>query len=195
MTIPESKGVSLNGSSTSLTTPIAGSDRVLPLPAANRAVEIGSFLRSSETLLPATQAGYQSYNNGLMSTGMLNCVKSQNGNSMSDNTSLSTGYLSMPNTSPESLPSQMAYCSQPMPLSSQQNESYTPPSSDDYYRLGESDSAYGHSSEGSKRGSESSQNLVNGHPYVRYTVPSPYPTPIMEPQSPRLPSVAVATTS
>jgi hypothetical protein len=59
MAVPESKGVSLNGSSASLPAPITGSDRVLPLPAANRAVEVGSFLRSTENLLPATQSGYQ----------------------------------------------------------------------------------------------------------------------------------------
>lgn len=198
MAVPESKGVSLNGSSASLPAPITGSDRVLPLPAANRAVEVGSFLRSTENLLPATQPGYQSYNNGnngLTSTGMLSCIKNQHGNSVSDNGSMSSGYLPMPNSNPESLSSQISYCSQPISLCPQHTESYTPPSPDHMYRSGESDSMYGHSSEGSEQG-----RLANGHVYVRSSAPAAPtayqpPPPRVEEQSSRRTDVAITTTS
>jgi len=193
MAVPESKGVSLNGSSASLPAPITGIDRVLPLPAANRAVEVGSFLRSTENLLPATQPGYQSYNNGnngLMSTGMLSCIKNQHGNSVSDNGSMSSGYLPMPNSNSESLSS---YCSQPISMSPQHNESYTPPSPDHMYRSGESDSMYGHSNDGSEQG-----RLANGHVYVRSSAPTAsaayQPPPVGEQPSGRA-DVAITTTS
>jgi hypothetical protein len=201
MAVPESKGVSLNGSSSSLPAPITGSDRVLPLPAANRAVEVGSFLRPTENLLPATQPGYQSYNNGnngnngLMSTGMLSCIKNQHGSSVSENGSMSSGYLPMPNGNPESLSSQMSYCSQPISLSPQHTESYTPPSPDHMYRSGESDSMYGHSSEGSEQG-----RLANGHVYVRSSAPAaptayqPPPPPVEEQYSRRA-DVSITTTT
>lgn len=189
---PENRTLSLSGAVPSLPAPINGNDRVLPYPAAQRPAQVGSFLRSSDSLTPTTQPGYSSYN-GLMSSNMLNSVKAANGAAVSENASLSPPYLPIASTSPKSLSSQLAYSSHSLPISQQSSEMY-PPSQDSLFHSNDSsDSAYGPSTSGSKRGSQSSHtsntesslpsysngNLANERAYVPYTSQL-YPAPQMD---------------
>jgi len=201
---PDSRSLSINGTGTSLPTPATGNDRVLPFPAANRTSQVGSFLRSVDGLLPVSQNGLQSYND-LMSPGMLNSVKSHNNVAVSESGSLSTGYLPMTSSSPESLASsQMAYTPQSLSLSMSQQSSELYQTSNDGLFPGHpqdsSDSSYGHSSPASKRGSQSSHttttegslpplssgSLANGHEYHWTPQPNPstsYPLPPVDMQA------------
>ncbi len=189
---PENKSVSLNRAVPSLPAPINGNDRVLPYPAAQRPTQGGSFLRSSDNLIPTTQPGFQSYN-GLMSSNILASVKAANSAAVSENASLSPPYLPMTSTSPESLSSQLAYSSHSLPMSQQSSEMYTPSQDSMFHANDSSDSAYDPTTSGSKRGSQSSHtstaesslpsysngNLANERAYVPYTSQS-YPARQMD---------------
>jgi hypothetical protein len=188
---PESKGLALSGMP-SLPAPIAGNDRVLPYPAANRQAQSTSFLRSNDGLPSASQAGYQPYSI-MPASHVVNGIKAVN-NTVSENSS----YHPMSSTSPESLPSSQATYNasgHSDSISQQQNEMYTPSNEDPYNHAEPSDSSYGTSSARSERGSQSSQtttaetslpsllsgNLANGHPYIPYNhAQMNFPTPSME---------------
>jgi hypothetical protein len=196
---PESKNLSLNGMSTSLPPPITGNDRVLPFPATNRTAQTGSFLRPSESVLPGSQPGFPSYN-GLMSSNFANSLKGINNNSVSENGVVSTAYLAMSSSSPESVSSsQMTYTPQTLSSTQQGTEIYTP-GSDTFYESTHSNHSSNDSyipgpinnEHRSQRGSQSSQshpensfsshingNLSNGRDYTPYISPS-YPAPPMD---------------
>jgi hypothetical protein len=198
---PEPKSLSLHGT-TSLPTPLTVNDRLLPIPAANRQSQ-GSFLRTTDSLLPTSQPGYQSYN-GLISTSMLSNLKNHN-----NATAYESSYLPMSSSSPESMnSSRMAYSSGHI-LRSHSQEIYQPTNNESLFTPNESsDSSYGHSSPASKRGSQSSHatntdgslpslsnaSLVNGHTYIPSPYQSSYPPPPIEIQSsvpPRHPSTSI----
>jgi hypothetical protein len=200
---PEPKSLSLHGFTTSLPSPLPANDRMLPIPAANRQSQ-GSFLRTSESLLPGSQPGYQSYN-GLMSASMLNNLKNH-----SNATPHESSYIPISSSSPESMPSsQMTYSSGQI-LNSQPQEMYQSSSSESLYAHHESsESSYEHSSPLSKRGSQSSHatnndvslpsqssgSLVNGQVYVPSPYQPSYPPPPIEVQSsapPRHPSTSIS---
>lgn len=198
---PEPKSLSLHGLTTSLPAPLTTNDRMLPIPAANRASQ-GSFSRTSDGLPLVSQPGYQSYN-GLMSASMLNSLKNH-----SNATPHEPSYVPVSSSSPEPLPSsQMTYSSEQI-LSSQSRDLYQSSSSEDLFIPESSDSSYGHSSPVSKRGSQSSHatnsagslpsqtsgSLVNGHAYVPSPYQPSYPPPPIEVQSsapPRHPSKSI----
>jgi len=200
---PEPKSLSLQGLTTSLPTPLATNDRLLPIPAANRQSQ-GSFLRLSDGLPSVSQPGYQSYN-GVMSASMLNSLKNH-----SNATPHEPSYIPLPSSSPESLPSSQLTYSSGQVLSSQSHEMYQPSSNASLYHSGDSsESSYGHSSPVSKRGSQSSHatnsdgslssqssgSLVNGHVYVPSPYQPSYPPPPIEVQSaapPRRSSAGIA---
>jgi hypothetical protein len=200
---PEPKNLSMHGLTTSLPTPLPTNDRLLPNPAANRQPQ-GSFLRTSDSLLPVSQAGYQSYN-GLMSASMLSSLKNH-----SNTTPHEPSYMAMSSSSPESLiSSQMTYNSGQM-LSSQSQELYQSSNHESLFTES-SNSSYGHDGPTSKRESQSSHtadgggtlrthssgSLVNGHTYVPSTYTSSYPAPPIEVQSstpPRRPSTSIPAT-
>ena len=199
---PESRSLSLSGMSTSLPAPITGNDRVLPYPATNRTVQNGSFVRSSESMIPGSHSGFSSYN-GLMSTHFANSLKSINNNSVSENGGVSTAYLAMSSSSPESMSSShMTYTPGTLSSSQQNTEVYTP--SSEVLLPGHSN----HSSENMSYITESSNeqrsqrtgfqsspahaesslpppptngNLSNGRGYTPYISPSIYPPPPMAP--------------
>jgi len=195
----ESKNMSFGGNNSSLSGPLpaplptahSAVDRLLPIPAPNRPVQVVPYPRPSENGIPVTQNVYPSYHGDFLRTPL----KAQNTNSVSDNGSLTSSYVPMPSSSPESISSsQIAYNSQALSINQQQEQVYTPPSNDGLYRSDSSDLSYGHSNSGSKRGSRSSQAsngntdtsppqsvtrsdmLVNGRPYVPYQSNS-YPQP------------------
>ncbi|PVH89314.1 hypothetical protein DL98DRAFT_565394 [Cadophora sp. DSE1049] len=216
----ESKNGSMNGMSATLPPPPVNTsvDRMLPpVPSTNnRLAQIGPFLRSSDGLPSTSTLQSQSQSQSFSDYNMIRGNKNHNGNAVSDNSSMSTGYLPMSSTSPESLSSsQMAYGSQPPMHMSQQSDMYTPSSTDGLCANESSgESSYGHASEGSKRGSNSSQTsngdgslpplsngggrLVNDREY--HYVPTginangyPYPVPPIQQPTPvsSRPSISV----
>jgi hypothetical protein len=188
----ESKNMSLNGMASALPAPIT--DRVLPYPSAGRQSQ-GSFLRSNEnqSVLQSSQSlrnldGIQSYNNGLMSAGMMNAVKSLNNSSIPENASMSAPYLSLTNSNSESVPSsQMGCSSQYSGADHQRTEIYSNTNSNGLYRQQNDSSSsvsngYSPSSRKPSQASDRSSpatTLSNGHTYVPYISQS-YPQPPME---------------
>jgi hypothetical protein len=191
----ESKNMPFCGNNSTLPAPLPTVpgivDRLLPIPAPNRTVQVVPYPRPLENGIPVTQNVYPSYSGDFVRTAL----KAQNTNSASDNGSLTSSYVPMPSSSSESISSsQIAYNSQTLSINQQQEQPYTPSSSDGLYQNDSSDLSYGHSNSGSKRGSHSSQAsngntdtslppsathsdmLVNGRPYVPYQSNS-YPQP------------------
>jgi hypothetical protein len=183
----DTRNITLNSNVPSLPTPLTA-DRLLPIPATNRQVQVVSFHRPIESGIPTGPAGYQSYD--CLRSGL----KTHTSSAGSETESLTSSYLPMPSSSPESIASsQMPYVSQQLSISQQQQQSelYTPPGNDGLYQNESSDSSYGPSSSGSKRGSHSSQTttpetplppiasdtLANGHRYVPYHSSTGYPAP------------------
>jgi hypothetical protein len=183
---PEPKTLSLHAT-TSLPTPLTVNDRLLPIPATNRQLQ-GSFLRTGDSLLPTSQPGYQPFN-GLVGASMLSSLKNPSN-------AHESSYIPMSTSSPESInSSQMAYNSGQI-LSTQSQELYQPNNNESLFATtnDSSDSSYGHSSPGSKRGSQSSHatnndgslpslsnaSLVNGHTYIPSPYQSSYPPPPIE---------------
>ncbi|KAH7399968.1 hypothetical protein BKA64DRAFT_707652 [Cadophora sp. MPI-SDFR-AT-0126] len=159
----ESKNGSVDGISATLPPPPVNTnvDRMLPpVPSTNnRLAQIGPFLRSPDGLPARSTLQSQSQSQSFSDYNMIRGNKGHNGNAVSDNSFMSTGYLPTSSTSPESLSSsQMTYGSQPSMLMSQQSDIYTPSSTDGLCTNESSgESSYGHGSESSKRGSHSSQ--------------------------------------
>lgn len=188
----DSRNTSLSTMSLPAPTPTSvplTAERLLPIPAAQRQTHV-PFHRPTDlgtTVNLGGQSAYQPYQGDYVRSSL----KSQNMQAVSENGSLASSYLPMPSSSPESIASsQITYGTQQMSMSQQQNEIYTPSSSDGLYQNESSDSSYGHSNNGSKRGSQSSQmtspdallppiatdTLANGQRYVPYEAPN-YPAP------------------
>ena len=216
----DSKNVSTNGPSATLPPPPGNTsvDRMLPpVPSTNnRLAQIGPFLRSSDGLPATSTIQSQAHAQPFQDYSMIRGNKSHHGNAVSESSSMSTGYLPMSSTSPESLSSsQMAYGSQPPMSMSQQSDMYASSSTDGLCASESSgESSYGHVSEESKRGSHSSQTsngdgslpslssggarLVNDREY--HYVPTginangyPYPVPPIQQPTPvsSRPSISV----
>lgn len=186
---PEPKSLSLQGLTASLPTQLPGTDRLLPNPAAKRQPQ-GSFLRTSDSLLPASQPGYQSYH-GLTSANVLNNLKNHSNatphdpqmamssSSSEQPTSSQMTYNSGQNMSPQSQMYHPAHPGSYFISSGETSESpyiHTPPSK------GSQSSEGGHT--GGSSPPQSGGSLVNGQHYV----PSPYtssiyPGPTIEVQS------------
>lgn len=190
---PEAKGLSLTAIP-SLPAPVAGNDRLLPYPSANRQpAQVGAFHRAVDSMSNNVQSGCHSYNN-LMTSNMLSGSKAMTFNPVSDNSS----YLPVSSNSPESLASPLINYSgsdHSISLSHHQSDIYG--TNEGLYSGSDpSDSSYGTSSGESKRGSHSSHatsiggsipsttegNLVNGHAYVPYNgkISSICPAPRMD---------------
>ncbi|KAK0104054.1 hypothetical protein ONS96_005157 [Cadophora gregata f. sp. sojae] len=94
----ESKHGSVNGMSATLPPPLVNTsvDRMLPPvpPSSNRQTQIGPFFRSSDSLPSA--ATLQSQSHSFSDYSMIRGNKNNNGETVSDNSSISTGYLPMP---------------------------------------------------------------------------------------------------
>lgn len=197
--ISEPKHLPLRDSYTSnlpLTAPIptvpTSVDRLLPIPASNRQVQAGTYIRPSENGLPNLQqtSAYSPYPGDYIRPTR----QAQNTSAVSENGSLSSSYVSLSSNSPESIASsQITYSTPAMSINhQQQSEMYTPPSSDGLYQNESSESSYGHSNSGSRKASQVSQSsnsgcetalpppsdmLANGQRYVPYQSPTGYPTP------------------
>lgn len=185
---PEARNSSICGQTvnSSLPIPVTGTDRVLPIPAANRPTHMNSYLRGANGLPTVSQAGYQTYE-GLINSNNLVSTKSINSGAITDNGGSSVSYLPYSSTSPESLTSsQPTYNSQSMPQ--QQNDIFTASNESLFQASESSDSSYGPSSS-DKRASVSRQNnatpdgplsnsnLANGHAYIPYHQQPSYPAP------------------
>jgi hypothetical protein len=185
----ESKNMSFGGNNSTLSGPLPAPlpivpvavDRLLPIPASNRPVQVIPYPRPSENGIPVTQNVYPLYPGDFVRTSL----KAQNTNSVSDNGSLTSSYVPMPSSSPESISSsQIADNSQALSMGQQQEQAYTPPSSDGLYQNDSSDLLYGHSNRGSQSSQASNDTslspstMVNGRPYVPYQSNS-YPQPPM----------------
>jgi hypothetical protein len=194
---PESKAMSMSGISNSLPALVNSTDRVLPIPAHRT-----SFLRSNDGLPGNAQPvrGLESMHpySDLLNSNIISSSKSLNSNSTSENGSISSPYLPLSQSSPETLPSTHMSCgSQNLSTTNQQNGIYhhgshgrlyssiTTSSSEDLHS-----GSYGVVSPSSKRPSHGSPaddsgsapspgDLANGHSYVPYQHQS-YPAPPME---------------
>ena len=122
---PESKSLSLHSMANALSPSVSGTDRVLPAPAPvhYRTPQVaGSYLRSAENTLPVSQTAM--FNNGLMSTQMVNAVKALSASSSNESMASST-YLPLSSSPPESVPSShMSYGTHSV-SSAQNHDSYS----------------------------------------------------------------------
>jgi hypothetical protein len=205
----EAKSLSLLSMATALSPSVNSTDRVLPVPSpAYRTAQMAGPYRSAETSLPLSQMQYGTFNNnGMMSTNMMDAVKALTSNAASESSPMSSNYLPLSSSPPESVPSsQMSFGAQSVSSTNQQNhDGYTTShesSQHSLYQQGNNSSgnldSYGPSS-GSNRPSISSPNgedsqsisnhgygsLVNGNCYIPPVSNQPsYPAPPMVPSEP-----------
>lgn len=201
MSNSDSKNMSLSSMASALPPAMTTSltDRVLPYPSTGRQPQ-GAFLRSNDghNLVQGSVRNadsVHSFNHGLMSTSMINAVKTLTHNPVSENASMSASYLPLSSSNSESSgSSQLQYIS----ASQQSADLYATNTNGGLYRhQNDSSSSLSNGySPSSRKPSQTSDNsspattLSNGqqyHPYISEFNPQPpmenMPVPIISHRS------------
>lgn len=193
---PDSKGMSMSGISNSLPALVNGTDRVLPVPAHR------TFLRSNDAQSARSLEGMHPYTD-LLNNNMISSNKSLSSNSASENGSISSSYVPLSQSCPDTIATTQINCTnQSLSTNNQQTDLYSHNNNNRLYNSINTSSSedlhggsYGvvspsttkrplHGSRAdSSMSSSSPGDLANGHNYVPYQHQS-YPPPPIEMQAP-----------